>query len=51
MNFYQISCLQYLVKTREVERCKIGESLQSNAKAWLKAGGYDVDKYLKLLPC
>lgn len=32
-----------------MERCKIGESLQSNAKVWLKAGSYDVDKYLKLL--
>lgn len=34
------------IKTREVERCKIGESLQSNAKTWLKHFGYDVDKYL-----
>ena len=34
------------IKTREVERCKIGESLQSNAKVWLKHFGYDVDKYL-----
>lgn len=53
-NFLKYVSIQYqqkngTVKTREVERCKIGESLQSNAKAWLKAGGYDVDKYLKLL--
>ena len=39
------------IKTREVERCKIGESLQSNAKMWLKAFGYEdeIDDYLKLL--
>ena len=53
-NFLKYVSIQYqqrngVVKTREVERCKIGESLQSNAKAWLKAGGYDIDKYLKLL--
>ncbi len=53
-NFLKYVSIQYqqkngTVKTREVERCKIGESLQSNAKMWLKAGGYDVDEYLKLL--
>lgn len=53
-NFLKYVSIQYqqkngAVKTREVERCKIGESLQSNAKMWLKAGGYDVDEYLKLL--
>ena len=39
------------IKTREVERYKIGESLQSNARMWLNALGYkDVaDHYLKLL--
>lgn len=36
-------------KTREVERYKIGESLQSNAKTWLKAFGYEPDEYLKEL--
>lgn len=35
------------VKYRNVERCKIGESLQSNAKTWLKHFGYEPDKYLK----
>lgn len=53
-NFLKYVSIQYqqkngTVKTREVERCRIGESLQSNAKMWLKAGGYDVDEYLKLL--
>lgn len=53
-NFLKYVSIQYqqkngAVKTREVERCKIGDSLQSNAKMWLKAGGYDVDKYLKML--
>lgn len=37
------------VKTREVERCNIGESLQSNAKTWLKAFGYEPDEYLKAM--
>lgn len=36
-------------KDRIIERCKIGESLQTNAKMWLKDGGYDIDEYLKLL--
>ncbi len=37
------------IKTRTIERCKIGESLQSNAKMWLKYFGYDDDIYLKKL--
>lgn len=38
-------------KYRDVERSKIGESLQANAKMWLKKTGYtdQVDKYLKQL--
>lgn len=54
-NFLKYCTIQYeqkngAVKTREVERYKIGESLQSNAKTWLKAFGYDdADEYLKLL--
>jgi len=38
-------------KTREIERCKLGESLQSNAKVWLKEFGYadEMDAYLKML--
>lgn len=40
-NFLKYVSIQYeqangAVKTREVERCKIGESLQTNAKMWLK---------------
>lgn len=40
------------IKTRDVERYKIGESLQTNAKMWLKDAGYsqdDTDEYLKML--
>lgn len=55
-NFLKYVSIQYeqangTVKTREVERCKIGESLQTNAKMWLKKLGYadQVDDYLKLL--
>lgn len=55
-NFLKYCSIQYVqkngaVKTREVERCKIGESLQSNAKVWLKEFGYvdETDDYLKLL--
>lgn len=56
-NFLKYTTVEYqqkngAVKTREIERCKIGESLQSNAKMWLKAAGYsedEVDDYLKLL--
>ena len=55
-NFLKYVSIQYkqkngVVKTREVERNKIGESLQSNAKVWLKEYGYadKMDNYLKLL--
>lgn len=55
-NFLKYVSIQYeqangAVKTREIERCKIGESLQTNAKMWLKKLGYtdQVDDYLKLL--
>lgn len=55
-NFLKYVSIQYqqkngVVKTREVERNKIGESLQSNAKVWLKEKGYanQMDDYLKLL--
>lgn len=50
-NFLKYCTIKYeqkngAIKYRNVERCKIGESLQSNAKTWLKHFGYDVDKYL-----
>lgn len=32
-------------KVREIERSKLGESLQSNAKTWLKHFGYNPDDY------
>lgn len=55
-NFLKYVSIQYqqkngAIKTREVERYKIGESLQNNAKMWLKEFGYadEIDEYLKLL--
>ncbi len=51
-NFLKYCTIKYeqkngTVKYRNVERCKIGESLQSNAKTWLKTFGYEPDEYLK----
>ena len=51
-NFLKYCTIKYeqknkVVKYRNVERCKIGESLQSNAKTWLKHFGYEPDEYLK----
>ena len=54
-NFLKYCTIKYeqkngAVKYRNVERCKIGESLQSNAKTWLKHFKYDEpEKYLKEL--
>lgn len=55
-NFLKYATVQYqqkngAIKTRNVERCKIGESLQSNARMWLKALGYEdeIDDYLKAM--
>lgn len=55
-NFLKYVSVQYeqangAVKTRNVERSKLGGSLQSNVKMWLKKLGFesDVDYYLKLL--
>lgn len=55
-NFLKYVTIQYeqangAIKTRDVERYKIGESLQTNAKMWLKKLGYEdnADDYLKLL--
>ena len=53
-NFLKYVTIKYqqkngMIKTRESERCKIGESLQSNAKTWLKHFGYEPDEYLKQL--
>lgn len=53
-NFLKYVSIQYQqkngeIKTREVERCKIGESLQANAKTWLKHFGYEPDEYLKAM--
>ena len=51
-NFLKYCTIKYeqkngAVKYRNVERCSIGESLQSNAKTWLKHFGYEPDEYLK----
>ena len=53
-NFLKYCTIKYeqkngVVKYRNVERCKIGESLQSNAKTWLKHFKYEPDEYLKML--
>jgi hypothetical protein len=50
-NFLKYCTIKYQlkkgdIKYRNVERCKIGESLQSNAKTWLKHFGYEPDEYL-----
>lgn len=51
-NFLKYCTIKYeqkngAIKYRNVERCKIGENLQSNAKTWLKAFNYEPDEYLK----
>ena len=56
-NFLKYCNVQYhqkngAVKERQVERYKLGDSLKTNVKMWLKAGGYsedEVEDYLKLL--
>lgn len=55
-NFLKYCTVQYeqkngAVKTRDVERYKLGDSLQSNCRMWLKALGYEdeADDYLKML--
>lgn len=55
-DFLKYCTIQYhqkngTTKTRDVERCKIGESLQSNCRMWLKELGYEdqTDEYLKML--
>lgn len=53
-NFLKYVTVEYTqangtVKTRDIERCELGEKLQSNAKVWLKKLGYEdkMDEYLK----
>lgn len=50
-NFLKYCTIKYeqkngAIKYRNVERCKIGESLQSNAKTWLNHFKYKPDAYL-----
>ena len=51
-NFLKYCTIKYeqkngAIKYRNVERCKIGDSLQSNARTWLKHFDYEPDEYLK----
>ena len=53
-NFLKYCTIKYeqkngAIKYRNVERCKIGESLQSNARTWLNHFKYEPDEYLKML--
>lgn len=55
-NFLKYCTVKYeqangTIKTRDIERCKLGESLQTNARMWLKKLGYEdsVDDYLGLM--
>lgn len=55
-NFLKYCTVQYeqangAIKTRDIERYKMGESMQTNAKMWLKKLGYEdeVDDYLKAM--
>lgn len=56
-NFLKYVTIEYsqkngTIKTRDVERSKIGEALQSNTKMWLKANNYsekEIEDYLKQL--
>lgn len=55
-NFLKYCTIQYeqkngAIKTRDVDRCEIGKSLQSNARMWLKEFGYgdEADSYLMAL--
>lgn len=51
-NFLKYCTIKYQlkkgdIKYKNVERSKIGESLQNNAQTWLKHFGYEPDEYLK----
>lgn len=55
-NFLKYCTIQYeqangTIKTRDVDRCKVGESLQTNARMWLKKLGYEneSEEYLMAL--
>ena len=49
LKYVSVECEQKngKVKTRQIERCDIGESLQTSAKTWLNHFGYESDEYLK----
>lgn len=49
LKYVSVQCEQKngKIKTRQIERCEIGESLKSNAQTWLKHFGYEPDDYLK----
>ena len=55
-NFLKYATIEYIqangkTKTRDVERNKIGEALQSNLKVWIKKLGYEdqMDKFLMMV--
>lgn len=56
-DFLKYCTIQYeqkngAIKIKDVERNKIGESLQTNSRMWLKSAGYseeETDEYLKML--
>lgn len=49
LKYVSVECEQKngKIKTRQIERCEIGESLQTSAKTWLNHFGYEPDEYLK----
>lgn len=49
LKYVSVQCEQKngKVKTRQIERCEIGESLQASARTWLNHFDYEPDKYLK----
>ena len=53
-NFLKYCSIQYVqkngvVKTKESERCKIGDSIQTNARIWLKNAGYSQEEISELI--
>lgn len=49
LKYVSVECEQKngKVKERQIERCEIGESLQTSARTWLNHFGYEPDEYLK----
>lgn len=49
LKYVSVQCEQKngKVKTRQIERCEIGESLQASARTWLNYFGYEPHDYLE----